>query len=123
MRVLGGLLLCLFLAALAVGADTGGYRGPNGDGVFPATGLLKEWPKEGPGLLWKANLGEGYAGPTVQGDTVYLPAGTQGVLHAYTLDGQPRMKLPFGSCTWKRWSGTRSTPLVTGDVAVCTTPG
>ena len=33
-------------------AGSGGYRGPNRDGVHPATGLLRKWPKDGPKLLW-----------------------------------------------------------------------
>jgi outer membrane protein assembly factor BamB len=116
------MLLCVALALAALAGDTGGYRGPTGNGVFPASGLLREWPTDGPKLLWKANLGEGYAGPTVSGDTVYMPGGTQGVLHAFSLDGAPRRVYPFGSCTWKRWSGTRSTPIIKDGVAICTTP-
>ena len=37
---------------IAAAADSGGYRGPNHDGIHPETGLLKTWPAGGPKLLW-----------------------------------------------------------------------
>jgi hypothetical protein len=36
--------------------DTSGlptrWMGPNGNGIYPDTGLMKEWPPEGPEILW-----------------------------------------------------------------------
>ena len=38
------------------------FRGPNRDGISPDKGLLSEWPKEGPKLLWKTpGLGTGFS--------------------------------------------------------------
>ena len=49
---------------LALAADWPQYRGPNRDGSSKETGLLQEWPKDGPKLLWTyADAGVGYAGP------------------------------------------------------------
>src|SRR5262245_43578461 len=49
------------------------WRGPNRDGVSKETGLLKEWPKDGPKLLWSAkDLGTGYSTPSVAGGKVFL---------------------------------------------------
>ena len=31
------------------------WRGPNRDGISKETGLLKQWPAEGPPLVWKAS--------------------------------------------------------------------
>jgi hypothetical protein len=43
--------------------DYPGWRGADRSGVSPDTGLLKEWPKGGPALLWKATgIGGGTAG-------------------------------------------------------------
>ena len=37
------------------------WRGPNRDGVSKETGLLKQWPADGPPLVWKATgAGRGY---------------------------------------------------------------
>src|SRR5436190_23876437 len=57
----------------ALGDDWPQWRGPNRDGCSSETGLLKEWPKEGPKLLWQVKgLGNGYATPSVAGGRVYL---------------------------------------------------
>ena len=51
------------------GDDWPQWRGPSRDGVSQETGLLKEWPAEGPRLLWQAmDLGTGYSTPAVVGD-------------------------------------------------------
>jgi len=43
------------------------WRGPDRANVSPETGLLKQWPKEGPPLAWKATgLGEGVAPVSVK---------------------------------------------------------
>ena len=42
------------------------WRGPNRDGVSSDTGLLKQWPEEGPPLAWTAKgLGAGFAGISI----------------------------------------------------------
>src|SRR6187455_2605824 len=49
------------------------WRGPNRDGLSQEKGLLKEWPKEGPKLLWRiSDAGSGYSTPAVVGDRIYL---------------------------------------------------
>ena len=51
------LFTCAILAAVAGGAiadDWSQWRGPNRSGVSNETGLLDEWPEDGPPLLWKA---------------------------------------------------------------------
>ncbi len=49
------------------------WRGVNRDGHSMETSLLKEWPKEGPKLLWQIDeLGNGYATPSVTGGRIYV---------------------------------------------------
>jgi outer membrane protein assembly factor BamB len=68
-----GISVCLLLAASAATEDWPQWRGLNRDGQSRETGLLKEWPKEGPKLLWQVNdLGKGYATPSVSGGRIYL---------------------------------------------------
>src|SRR5437764_14740506 len=64
----------LLLAAVRAGADDWPqWRGPNRDGHSKETGLLKEWPKDGPRLVWQVkDLGGGYSTPSVAGGRVYL---------------------------------------------------
>src|SRR5579884_1622584 len=66
------LAACL-LTPLAGADDWPQWRGPERSGVSKEKGLLKEWPKGGPKLLWKADkLGIGYSTPSVVGDRVFL---------------------------------------------------
>ena len=53
--------------------DWAQWRGPDRNGVSKETGLLQEWPKEGPRLLWQVNdIGDGYGTPSVIGNRVYV---------------------------------------------------
>ncbi len=99
-----------------------GYRGINSSGHYPAEGLLDAWPEGGPELLWKYDVGTGYAGVTVAGGKVYVAGGEMSYLYVFTLDGQLEARIPVGGAGWKRFSGTRSTPLVRGNLAVTSTP-
>ena len=74
---LGCLFGLLLVAALAVPAPPGlwagsidwpQWRGVRRDGISAQTGLLKDWPKQGPPLAWKATgLGAGYSAVSVAG--------------------------------------------------------
>src|SRR5262245_38939114 len=35
--------------------------GPTRDAVYAGTVLSEDWPKQGPPVLWQANVGEGYS--------------------------------------------------------------
>jgi outer membrane protein assembly factor BamB len=49
------------------------WRGPERNGTSPEKGLLQQWPKDGPRLLWQvSDLGDGYSTPSVVGTRVYL---------------------------------------------------
>jgi len=69
-----GMGIGLFLVPLgAKAADWPQWRGPQRNGVSAETGLLAEWPKEGPKLVWQVkDIGSGYSTPAVVGDRIYL---------------------------------------------------
>jgi outer membrane protein assembly factor BamB len=46
--------------------------GPNRDDVWPETGVVKTFPKDGPKVLWRVPVGGGYAGPAVANGKVYV---------------------------------------------------
>ena len=80
-RLTGGLFLVwTFLLPSVVSAqknpglgDWPCWRGPERTGVSAETGLLGQWPKDGPRLVWKAGaLGGGYSTPSVAGGRVFL---------------------------------------------------
>lgn len=119
--------LLLLTTAPTVAADWPQWRGPNRDGVSAETGLLNEWPKEGPKLGWKADLGGvGYGSPSVAGGKVFVLAAED------DKEGQKEYCLCLDAKTgqrlWKAdipaaeggyfygWgSGPRSTPTADGD--------
>ena len=94
------------------------FRGPNGDGISTETGLRTSWPEEGPELLWRAPVGEGFSGISVVGDRLFtmygrdrsewvagFDAGSGRELWRYRSDGLYRDG---------QGNGPRSTPTVDG---------
>ena len=66
-------LLALGWMTSASAADWPQWRGPQRTGISEETGLLKEWPKDGPKLVWQIkDVGDGYSTPSVVGDRLYL---------------------------------------------------
>src|SRR5262245_32481994 len=60
------------LALALVGADWPRFRGPDGSGTSPETGLPTEW-SEAAGIAWKAPLpGPGSSSPIVSAGRVFL---------------------------------------------------
>ena len=101
------------------------WRGPNRDGVSKETGLLKEWPADGPKLLWQANdMGDGYSTPSIVGDRIYL-VGNEGMDNEFVqarsvADGKRIWSTKIGKVgpndERMNYPGGRSTPTVQGDV-------
>jgi outer membrane protein assembly factor BamB len=55
------------------GEDWPQWRGPHRNGVSQEGGLLKEWPKDGPKLIWQLkDIGSGFSTPSVVGERIYL---------------------------------------------------
>jgi outer membrane protein assembly factor BamB len=94
------------------------WRGPGRDGIYPATGLLKQWPEEGPALLWSyEGLGHGHNTVAVANSKVYV-TGVQdsaqaiGTLFAFDLSGDLLWRKEYGKDFTDNFIGTRSTPVV-----------
>ncbi len=67
------LLLCFSINAFAQTVDWPQWRGPERSGISQEKGLLKEWPKDGPKLLWQVHdIGDGYSTPSVVGSRIYV---------------------------------------------------
>eukprot|EP00913_Durusdinium_trenchii_P028318 g26546.t1 len=73
-------------------ADWPQWRGPNRDAVSHETGLLKQWPKEGPKVAWKVtNAGVGYSSVVVKDGRVITQGDIDGIEHVIAFsekDGQ-----------------------------------
>ena len=71
-RIVHIFLTCSILAVCAA-ANWPQWRGPSRDGISKETGLLQDWPTEGPKLLWqKDGLGDGYSTPSIVGERIFL---------------------------------------------------
>ena len=66
-------LFALLTAFASRAEDWPQFQGPRGDGTSPETGLLREWPKEGPPVGWRVKIEQGWAAPSVAGDDVIIP--------------------------------------------------
>ncbi len=62
-------LLCL---SIAVGGEWPQFRGSDRSNISSETGLLRSWPAQGPKVLWKTPVCEGYAGAAIKDGRVYL---------------------------------------------------
>lgn len=124
----------LFLTSLgcltsAFSQITGQWRGENRDGIYQGTNLMKEWPENGPALLWSVeNIGEGYSSPVAAGDIIVINGEINGTgfLCAFNSQGELLWKTPYGpeyplnDTSSEKFSGPRSTPTISGDmVYIC----
>jgi outer membrane protein assembly factor BamB len=48
------------------------FLGPHADGISDETGLLDQWPTNGPALVWEKSIGTGYGAPSVLGQRLVL---------------------------------------------------
>jgi outer membrane protein assembly factor BamB len=120
--ITGVLMIGLVLVVPALAEDWPQWRGPERDGVSKEVGLLQEWPKEGPHLLWtRKDIGGGYSTPAVVGDRVYLMVDRKGEEFAIALsakDGAEAWATRVGKVgpnQGPQYPGARSTPTVDGD--------
>jgi outer membrane protein assembly factor BamB len=65
-------ILALFLTLPLTAQDWPQWRGPNRDGVAVGSRLPAKWPAAAPEPKWKAGVGDGYSGPAVVGNRVYI---------------------------------------------------
>jgi outer membrane protein assembly factor BamB len=61
----------LIIGSLVRADDWPCWRGPRLDGISKETGLLTEWPKDGPTQLWKVKLSGGFSSVVVVEDRAY----------------------------------------------------
>ncbi len=112
------------LMPLAVQAeDWSQWRGPKRDAVSTEKGLLKEWPKEGPKLLWHSkDAGYGFGSLAVTGNRVYLVASEgkekESVRALDAKTGKPIWSTPIGKVgnpdQTPNYPAARSTPTIDG---------
>lgn len=65
------ILFSFLLTGILAAEDWPQFLGPRRDGTYQGKALPK-WPANGPKLLWKKNIGAGFAGPAVVNGKLYL---------------------------------------------------
>jgi outer membrane protein assembly factor BamB len=94
------------------------WRGPNRDGKFSDTGLLKKWPDSGPQLLLKVEgIGKGYSSVIATDQYLFVTGmiDTLDYLSCITPEGQIKWKVPYGRSWTKSFPETRGSATVEGD--------
>ncbi len=120
------LLVGVFLLALSAStfaqsnANWPQWRGPNRDGISKETGLLKQWPAEGPPLVWKASgAGGGYSSFSFANGRLFTMGlrGDREFVVAFDIaTGKEAWATPHGGAFRNdRGDGPRGTPTVDGD--------
>ena len=114
-------LLSMIFVATAVSAQSQ-WRGPNRDGIYPETNLLKQWPAEGPKMLWSfQELGTGQGSVAVSKEKVFVTGipdtlNSEGFLFAFDTKGKLLWKKSYGKDWTGIFPGARSTPTVVDDL-------
>lgn len=111
------ILLCLFSLPGFTQEPTR-WRGPSGNGVYPETGLLKQWPAGGPEILWTfEELGQGFSSAIVDNGFVFTTGMTNetGFLFKFDLAGDLIYKKAYGPEYTTNYYGARGTPVIVGD--------
>jgi outer membrane protein assembly factor BamB len=107
-------LLCIILGA----QDVAQWRGPNRDGIYNETGLLKKWNDGGPKLIWHFDgLGDGHTSAAVTSSGIFTTGMIDGTGYVFALStaGKLLWKKEYGKEWAENWNGSRSTPLVIDD--------
>ena len=115
LRISAAIVISLVALNSVAAEDWPQFHGPRRDNRSAETGLLKRWPKGGPGLLWKAReLGQGFASVAIADGMIYTTGniGTDTVIIAMDLSGKKLWQRKNGPAYKRSYPGTRSTPTV-----------
>jgi len=118
-----GALLCV--PSQVEADDWPQWRGPNRDGKSAETGLLQEWPEEGPPLAWKASgIGAGFSSVSVAKGRIFTMGDLEDGQYVFALNedgGEILWKTQVGPIHEDEYGGPRSTPTTDGDYIYFTT--
>jgi len=92
------------------------WQGPNRDAISAETGLLAEWPNDGPPLLWKGTgLGKGLASVAIVGNRAYTMGDRDGQAAVVAMDLATH-KVVWTASVGPEWpdNGEHCTPTVDG---------
>lgn len=91
------------------------WRGIERDGIYNETGLLKEWPVDGPKLIFQTEkIGKGWSSAVIVNDTTYITGmiDTSDVISAIDANGNIIWQTTYGRSWEQSFPDTRSTPTI-----------
>lgn len=62
----------LLVMSSLIAQDWPQFLGPYRNSISEPVNLMREWPAEGPEVLWTTNVGFGYGGPVIKDNKVYI---------------------------------------------------
>ncbi len=104
------------------------FRGERLDGIGqPDAPLARQWPPQGPPVLWTAEMGEGYAGPAIRAGRVYVldydrQASADALRCLSLADGREIWRSTYPVPVKRNHGMSRTVPFVTDNYVVALGP-
>ena len=95
------------------------WRGPDRNGIYPESNLLKKWPADGPKELWSIkDIGNGFVSPVFADNYFYITGEVDSmeILFSFNLKGEKQWQTILGKEWIKSFPGSRSAPTIVGDL-------
>ena len=111
-------LFLIIIEANSAFAQVIQWRGPNRDGKFSETALLKSWPENGPEMLLEIEgIGKGWSSPILADGMIYTTGmmDTLDYLSAIDMQGNIKWQVSYGRSWNQSFPDTRSTPTIEDD--------
>jgi len=108
-------LLLFLLFPLLLFSQVVQWRGPNRDGHFNETGLMKTWPPEGPKLVMEVEkIGKGWSSPVVYDGKILVTGMIDSLdyLSCINFNGTIEWQIPYGRSWNQTFPDTRATPTL-----------
>ena len=105
----------LFIFQLVNAQSFNTWRGPDRDGHYHETNLLKSWPANGPRMIWAfEDLGKGFSSPVFAHNKIFVSAldGDNGYIYVLSIDGRMERRFGYGRDFSSSYPGARSTPVI-----------
>jgi outer membrane protein assembly factor BamB len=115
-RLVAVWLVFAWWTAAGEAADWPRLGGPEASWVSPETNLARSWPGEGPRVLWRTDVAEGFAGAAVYAGQVFVldrSGNQQDVLRCLDLEsGKELWRLAYDAPGSLPYNGSRNVPTV-----------
>lgn len=118
-KILISIIFVLFNVQYLFSQEPTRWRGPEANGNYPDKGLLKQWPQDGPEILWSfEELGQGHSSPSISGGYIYIPTMFQdkGYIFKLNMDGKLIWKVEYGTEFTESYPGARASATIAGDL-------